>query len=246
MNHLCIIFTISKRTCRLVRAEAVSTHCHFGAKILIRSKEIHEYYGRIGPVPLPLMHKELIDMAYKSWFLRSRATEAMNRGTANEEAVLAHFRTCEYVVCAIQTGLLGSKSCKWVVASPDAICLIDVENIPDLHCAHSPIAALVEIKTAVLKNSLQTALQYYSRDINVVDLGTTECSNLIPIEHQLQMLHQGICCSLVSVIYILASESQIPLTVFIIIPPNLEDIGTYSLTIDCGPYLHWSINHSAV
>lgn len=113
---------------------------------------------------------------------------------------------------------------------PDAFCCIYEENIPDLNCAHSPIAALIEIKTAVSKISLQTALLSSSLDIHFVDIGVPDFNDLFHVEHQFEVLRQDICSSLTSEIYFLASESHMLLTIFNILPSSLGDVRTYFLT----------------
>lgn len=147
----------------------------------------------------------------------------MKRGTANEEAVLQQFRTFDYVVCAMQTGLFGPKDCNGVAASPDAICLIDVQNFPELECATTPIFALMKIKTAVSHTSLQPD---ETVDEHCVELGSLPCNELVPIDHQMQMLHQAACCSISELIYIIASESQIRFDFFYSWTPRVGINGT--------------------
>lgn len=95
-------------------------------------------------------------------------------------------------MCLSDRGL-GSKQCKLVAASPDAIFLIDALKIPCLQSSVSPFTALVVVKTTVSSTSLQRAFPNSTMDVHTDELGSANFNALILIGNQLQILHQVVC-----------------------------------------------------
>lgn len=125
------------------------------------------------------------------------------------------------ILCFFQCGLIGLRDMPWIAASPDALCVI----IPDKvgWDAGSPyIVATVEMKTKVSDNGVSQALPSATADVTAVKLSTGECAELVPVEHQLQLLHQCICTPLDVGLYVCASESQVLYTAIVVVPEEVS------------------------
>ena len=104
---------------------------------------------------------ELMSSLIKSWFNRNRSTEPMVIGSKNEEAVLLHLASKNYVLNMYDCGLLESKDSPWLAASPDAIAVIDTGDGEAKHC-------VVEVKTRVSPEKIADALQIAKKHNNAV------------------------------------------------------------------------------
>jgi hypothetical protein len=83
----------------------------------------------------------LLAKLMSSWLSSARSSEAMMRGTANEDAMLSALRNKPFIVGLFECGMLAMKSVRWITCSPDGIALIRVDGELAIAC--------VECKSAI-------------------------------------------------------------------------------------------------
>ncbi len=143
---------------------------------------------------------ELMSSLIKSWFNRNRSTKPMVFGSKNEEAVLLHLASKNYVLNMYDCGLLESKDSPWLVASPDAIAVIDSGDGEAKRC-------VVEVKTRVSPEKIAEALRIAKKHNNAViftDFEGDVWKKCVEQDHRNQIMVQLIvtgfkhCCYIVS------------------------------------------------
>ena len=75
------------------------------------------------------LEKNIFDELVSSWFSHSRSSEAMKRGTKNEEAAMIALRGLDFVTECWECGMLGIKEHPWIAVSPDGIAVIDMATL---------------------------------------------------------------------------------------------------------------------
>jgi hypothetical protein len=85
-----------------------------------------------------------------SCFSTARSTEAMMRGTANEEACMSALSEMDFVGDMFEVGMIALKVAPWIACSPEMIALIRVSSIGFSGCVpDEEDLANVEIKASV-------------------------------------------------------------------------------------------------
>jgi hypothetical protein len=108
--------------------------------------------------------EDQLDTFALSWFSTKRSTEAMKRGTCNEEAAVKALRGLPWVKTIHECGMLGCKHMNYLACSPDAVGLLSLDKAtPGVeHGEHSTVTVdgqplalcTVEIKTGISDSSL--------------------------------------------------------------------------------------------
>jgi len=124
---------------------------------------------------------------WKSWFGRTRSTDAMTKGTKSQVAIsrsLSHQRWVKHVW---DVGLVAMKSAPWIAVSADGM----VEVYPP-HSTSNPVVATLEIKTKVaphLVAAAKTVKQQYGHYFQT-SVGTSAWFKAVPHEYRGQVIHQ--------------------------------------------------------
>jgi hypothetical protein len=145
---------------------------------------------------------EVLTALVKSWFNRSRSTTNMVIGTKNEDAVLLAFSKLPHVLHVYSVGLLENKHYPWLVASPDAIAVLQNPN------GCTPVC-VVEVKTRTTETTIQAAEalaeKYKNKEGDIwAEVEDDVWNELVPKDHSdqviLQMIVSGCitCCYLCS------------------------------------------------
>lgn len=165
-----------------------------------------------------------------SWFGRVRSTEAMIRGAIIEAVVLVDLGKEKDILGVRQCGLIGCKDIDWSASFPDRVCLIDVEKTTDLQKEiyyegdKIPLMmALVEIKTCVEDASVPPAISFTRTGLGCVRVESSECAQLIRLQHRFQMLHHAIYLGLDTGTYVCASKSQVIYKLFVLFAEDLVE-----------------------
>jgi hypothetical protein len=152
-----------------------------------------------------------------SWFISSRSTEPMMRGSVNENALLRALRRKTFMAGLFEAGMIAKKGKEWLACSPDGIAILNLDhctmaynpflapsasNVPPwrstglgearLATAGRFVLSSVEIKTSVSTSSLQRSTAAASRDVTLCTVGDQTFKELVPEQHVGQVLHQMI------------------------------------------------------
>jgi hypothetical protein len=83
-------------------------------------------------------------------FSTARSTEAIMRGTANEESCTSALSEMDFVGDVFEVGMIALKEAPWIACSPEMIALIRVASIGFYRCVPDEgYLANVEIKASV-------------------------------------------------------------------------------------------------
>jgi hypothetical protein len=63
-----------------------------------------------------------------SWFSKKQSTEAMMRGTKNEEAARKAVETMSFIDGVFHCGMVALTETPSIACSPDAVCIINIEK----------------------------------------------------------------------------------------------------------------------
>lgn len=102
------------------------------------------------------------------------------------------------------------------------------------------LVCAVEIQTRVADNTGRQALPFSSSDLHVATIGTSLCSDLPPIEYQLQIVHKCLCTGLRFTFYICALKAQVLHSVFIVVSHDLLDAAMTFMQEDGAQILEWA------
>ena len=147
---------------------------------------------------------ELLTQLCKSWFSRSRSTQAMVIGAKNESAVLQAFSKLSYVRSIFEVGLLENKTYPWMAASPDGVAVVGF--MPEEN-----VVASIEIKTRVSMERIQQAEEIaakYQHKLIVCEIGDETWEECVESEHSTQVLLQLWVMRLQRAFYIVATPGS--------------------------------------
>jgi len=136
----------------------------------------------------------------KSWFNRSRSTEAMVIGTKNEDEVLLQLSRKDWMIKLFDCGLFESDSIPWLAASPDAIAVLS-DEFGDKH------VLTVEVKTRVALDKIAMAesiARKYNHELIGCDYGDDKWNECIEADHANQMMVQMAVLGINYCLYVVA------------------------------------------
>ncbi|PXF45213.1 hypothetical protein BWQ96_05043 [Gracilariopsis chorda] len=160
-------------------------------------------------------------LSYDARFSSKRSTEAIIRGTANEDAVLATLRALPFVENVFEAGWLAQKDAPHLACSPDGIVLLKKAT---LHCFSSAVASdagpvrssdntfvlgTVEIKTRVAVSLLGQSVTVSKSEQVLCELVDAQFHTYFPEDHMAQILHHLLVPGLSCAVYVAATETGI-------------------------------------
>ena len=206
----CEVLTVGQRCADWFVMRQFRVTATVGSRIITCCPALREAVGyEPKKVPFSISEpSELVKGLCKSWFTTTRATEAMMRGTMNENAVLNYLRRRSYTKSLFSVGILSLKDHPWLASSPDAILMLDLSKIEGPFHDNQVIPCTVEIKTSVSSTNMQQLTSLATKDLVVMDYTNDDIKKYIPEEHLGQIIHQAITANVSACIYVAASESQ--------------------------------------
>lgn len=183
-------------------------------------------------------HKEWIGRWTDSWFSTRRSTEAMMRGTRNEDTVIDCFDRASYVFCTRTVGLLARNDAPFIACSPDGVCFLEISDELERrgwsgsyfiqrreeNQVRKFVLATIEVKTAVAESSLgDRILDRASTDAPLfAQFGIPDSPDnaleYIPLPHLIQCLHQVVVVGADCFVYIAAAETGVLYPVIVFVP----------------------------
>jgi YqaJ-like viral recombinase domain len=186
-------------------------------------------------------HQQLLSACADSWFTTARSTEAMMRGTANEEACVSALYKMYFVGDVCEVGMIALKVSPWIACSPDGIALIRVASIGFSGCVSDEEALeSVEIKTSVSEISSSVTTQNASADVITCELGDEAFRKHVPEAHMAQVIQQMVVISILFAIYLRATETGFMFVLVIRASESFIDMWKRALLSVSTPLLQWA------
>lgn len=191
-----------------------------------------------------------------SWFSNRRGTEAMMRGTINENCVLSALEGMPWVKAIREVGLLSRREETYWAASPDAVAVLDLLQVRGaegwtsrdiiLHDETRVSVATVEIKTRVADTTVNDGSSHVSVTPYVGAWNSAQILRVVPSDHLGQILHQCYVLGVNVAVYACASETGLLYTAIIHVPNSAIAIArsAYGSIIDCLRWAHtqqWTV-----
>jgi len=193
--------------------------------------------------------QQWFDLFFAGWFSSKVSTEAMMRGSANEEPVMCAIRSKLYVRDVFDVGMVASKQDGYLACSPDGIALLNKSSFPDWNVdvegavetgEDSYVLATVEIKTRVAATSLGESSALSTSELILCDVGDDKFRKYIPREHMGQLMHQLVVLGFGLALYVCAAETGIIYVVLVRCSSNVRLTFRTVLTTTASPILQWA------
>ena len=142
---------------------------------------------------------DIIDLAFHSWFARSKSTKSMAEGTKNEDAVMEALKGEQFVEDLFQIGLVEMITYPYLAASPDGVAVIKRNGRSEY--------ASVEIKTRVSFDRQTDAIENERKYGHIAhcEFDDRIFSACVPKEHRTQLLHQASVLQMSVCLYVVAT-----------------------------------------
>lgn len=187
--------------------------------ILLNNEHVRRAAGIQGALPAERTQKAWLDILIASWFSSERSTEAMMRGSVNEEAVLAAPLRSDFIVAIFSCGMFAVTTESFMACSPDGVALIDTSVFPvdAEECGDANVTvdgkrlslAAVEVKTSVSAASLGSILSLACGEVVFCRLGDDKFKQYVSSEHVGQLLQQMTVMHVNFVLYVRCGEAGI-------------------------------------
>lgn len=227
----CRILTVGQRCADWFVLRQFRLTGTLASKVLLAQNSIRDLLGLHRITDEPPRPSALLHDLISSWFSSKRSSEAMMRGTLNEDAVMTALASKSFVVGVFETGMVALSDAHWIACSPDGLALITIDG--------SDVFATVEIKTSVAQSSLDRTLPLSSADAVFCDFGDETFRRMIPVDHIGQVLMQVIVLQVSHAVYVAASETGIAFIVVARCPPELFAASERLLRETCSAVIEW-------
>ena len=189
---------------------------------------------------------------FSSWFSSKSPTEAMKRGTANENAVVCALRRLPFARDFFNVGMVAMKEARYLACSSDGIAPLKPEAFNEwemggeevyITTSSDVVLAAVEIKTKVATSSPGRAVSMTSADVLSCDVGNETFQKYAPREHMAQVMHQLVVLRFRFAVYVVAAETGILYTVVIRCYQTMLR-ACENLIFTTGPIVRWMYEDS--
>lgn len=183
-------------------------------KVLLSSNIYRRTAGVKGNGPERTL-KDWDSIFVSSWFSTMRSTEAMKRGSVNEDAVLSALQHKPYVHNVFSFGMCSMRNQDYLACSSDGVALIDQQFLSghNFDLTQGMVAILgklyyietVGIKSVFAQNTVNNALQSSEVDLLVCRFGDDTFKKFIPTENSGQVIQQMIVLNVHFCLYVRAT-----------------------------------------
>ena len=129
---------------------------------------------------------QVIDMAFCSWFSRTKSMSAMVEGTKNEVPTLSDLRNYDFITNLFEVELLEMVHCPYLAVSADGVATIKTQDGNEALCS-------VEIKMRVASQGKINAIENEKEYSHIIECVYNDdlFKKCVPAEHRKQILHQA-------------------------------------------------------